>query len=287
MTDRPLRCIAFDCFGTLFDMSGVPKEEIANYVDHVSRDDFRPYTFPASWYRLPVHQDVVEGIRRLRANGFWIAAMSNGTPELIHAIASNAGFAFDQVVDLAKAKVYKPHKEAYREVQLQTGYKPSETLMVTANPTFGDIEGAASAGMRSQVIRHGHPNTVIELAETLGLRSMDEETLAVEAAFDGGGHAAKAVQSYIDKLKAEIERLRLTDAERQAYEREIESLREVVRFEQETTARTEERLRLTDEERKAIWTVAEAYAENDGDQECERIAGVMQGLWQRTKEIDT
>lgn len=40
---------------------------------------------------------------------------------------------------------------------------------------------------------------------------------------------------------------------------------------------------LTDEEREAIWTVAEAYAENDGDPECERIARIMQGLWQRTK----
>jgi hypothetical protein len=44
-----------------------------------------------------------------------------------------------------------------------------------------------------------------------------------------------------------------------------------------------ERLRLTDAEREAIWTVAEAYAENDGDPECERIARIMQGLWQRTK----
>ena len=44
-----------------------------------------------------------------------------------------------------------------------------------------------------------------------------------------------------------------------------------------------ERLRLTDEQRDAIWTVAEAYAENDGDPECERIASIMQGLWHRTK----
>jgi hypothetical protein len=43
------------------------------------------------------------------------------------------------------------------------------------------------------------------------------------------------------------------------------------------------RLALTDEERCVIWTVAEAYAENDGDPECERIARIMQGLWQRTK----
>jgi hypothetical protein len=41
--------------------------------------------------------------------------------------------------------------------------------------------------------------------------------------------------------------------------------------------------RLTDEERGVIWTVAESYAENDGDPECERIAKIMQGLWQRTK----
>ena len=43
------------------------------------------------------------------------------------------------------------------------------------------------------------------------------------------------------------------------------------------------RLALTDEERCVIWTVAEAYAENDGDPECERIARIMQGLWHRTK----
>ena len=43
------------------------------------------------------------------------------------------------------------------------------------------------------------------------------------------------------------------------------------------------RLALTYEERCVIWTVAEAYAENDGDPECERIARIMQGLWQRTK----
>jgi hypothetical protein len=40
---------------------------------------------------------------------------------------------------------------------------------------------------------------------------------------------------------------------------------------------------LTDEEREAIWTVAEAYAENGGDPESERIATIMQGLWQRTR----
>lgn len=40
------KCVAFDCFGTLFDMSTVPKDEIAAYVEHVRRNDFSPYEFP-------------------------------------------------------------------------------------------------------------------------------------------------------------------------------------------------------------------------------------------------
>jgi hypothetical protein len=38
--------------------------------------------------------------------------------------------------------------------------------------------------------------------------TMDEETMAVEAAGDGGNHAARAVQSYINKLKADIAMLK-------------------------------------------------------------------------------
>lgn len=42
------------------------------------------------------------------------------------------------------------------------------------------------------------------------------------------------------------------------------------------------RLRLTDAERQALWDAAEAYAENNDDPECERIATALHGLWQRT-----
>ena len=40
---------------------------------------------------------------------------------------------------------------------------------------------------------------------------------------------------------------------------------------------------LTDAERSALWDAAEAYAGNNDDPECERIATALQGLWQRTK----
>ena len=35
--------------------------------------------------------------------------------------------------------------------------------MVTANPKFGDIEGARNINMRSAIIRHGYLNTIPEL----------------------------------------------------------------------------------------------------------------------------
>jgi hypothetical protein len=42
---------------------------------------------------------------------------------------------------------------------------------------------------------------------------------------------------------------------------------------------------LTDAEREALRVAAEAYAENNDDPDCERIATALQGLWQRTKTL--
>lgn len=161
-----IRCIAFDCFGTVFDMSGISREEIKAYVDHVRKNDFSPFQFPDSWRLLKAHPDSTKGIRMLQ-NHYSCVALSNGTPELISSISDSQGIYWNRIINLEKHRVYKPHIDAYRTVEKDTGYKPEETLMVTANPTFGDIEGSAAIGMPSQVIRHGHPNDIIELAELL------------------------------------------------------------------------------------------------------------------------
>jgi hypothetical protein len=44
-----------------------------------------------------------------------------------------------------------------------------------------------------------------------------------------------------------------------------------------------ERLRLTDAEREAIQTAMNAYGENNDDRECERIEATLWGLLERTK----
>jgi len=162
------RCIAFDCFGTVFDMSGISRDEIKAYVDHVRREDFLPFAFPASWFKLKAHSDSAEGVKRLQDGGIHCVALSNGSVELISRVSIDNQISWNTIIDLVKYKVYKPHEAAYATVLAETTFYPRETLMVTANPTFGDIEGSAAIGMPSQVIRHGYPNTIIELAEMLG-----------------------------------------------------------------------------------------------------------------------
>ena len=44
-----------------------------------------------------------------------------------------------------------------------------------------------------------------------------------------------------------------------------------------------ERLRLTDEEREALREAAAAYEQNNDDADCERIAATLRGLLERTK----
>lgn len=162
-----IKCAAFDCFGTVFDTSALPRENIADYVRHVRSATFSPYTFPPAWYDLPAHPDSAAGIRMLRESGIACVALSNGTPELIRHLSRRAEILWDCVIDLAARGVYKPHLDAYRAVEDVFGPPPNETIMVTANPTFGDIEGAVAVGMQAWVIRHGYPNTIIELAENV------------------------------------------------------------------------------------------------------------------------
>lgn len=167
-----IRCVAFDCFGTVFDMGDVSREEIKSYVEHVRKADFTPFEFPKSWWQLKAHPDARLGLEMLRAQGLACVTLSNGSAELTDWISKQADLPWSKIIDLASYKVYKPHVDAYRVVEHATGFHPAETLMVTANPTFGDVEGAAAVGMHSQVIRQpGVPATIIELAEMLASKS--------------------------------------------------------------------------------------------------------------------
>lgn len=152
---RPkLRVIAFDCFGTLFDIGNVPKEQRRAYVDHVNSENFSEFDFGPEWYCAKAHPDVPRGIAGLVEKGYLPVAMSNGSVPLLRHLSQQAGFEFFDIMDFVGFGVYKPKPKAYTIVRATLGFLPAETLMVTANPTFGDLEGAAALSMPSAVIRH-------------------------------------------------------------------------------------------------------------------------------------
>lgn len=158
----------FDCFGTVFDASTLATEEIRAYVAHVNRADFSPFPFPESWWKLKAHPDAANGLRAIRNLGIKCYAMSNGPIELIERISDANEIEWDGIIDFRKAKIYKPHPHAYLVAQTQTGILPADSLMITANPTFGDVEGSQAIGMQCQVIRQGGAiNTIIDLADLL------------------------------------------------------------------------------------------------------------------------
>jgi FMN phosphatase YigB (HAD superfamily) len=149
-----IKVFAFDCFGTVFNMDGFPREEIRRYVDHVRRETFEPFDFGSEWYGLKAHEDSAIGIRWLQRHGIQCWAFSNGSRELIEAISEANGIKWDWIYDPAEARAYKPNAEAYKTVARRINDE-NEICMVTANPGFGDVEGAAKAGMRACVIRNG------------------------------------------------------------------------------------------------------------------------------------
>lgn len=177
-----MKVIAFDVFGTVLDMSGVPKEELRDYGRQLKRDPWEPIVLPKSWETLPAHPDAKEGLGRLRRD-HWVVTLSNGPLELLMRVSKHNDIRWDAIIPIECAKVAKPKPRAYEFAVelldvLTYGVVASDVMMVTANPGFGDVEAARALGMVPQVIRHaddpefpewtGCPRDIIELAERLG-----------------------------------------------------------------------------------------------------------------------
>lgn len=150
-----LKVLAFDCFGTVFDMSSVDRSEISDYVRESkgkSGISWSPLNLPRSWYQLRAHPDSAEGIRMLRSK-YICVALSNGPVDLITEISRSAGIDWDLIVPIQLIKTYKDHIDAYRVLFDLYPYEAGEFAMITANPGFGDVEAASSLGMKPIVIR--------------------------------------------------------------------------------------------------------------------------------------
>lgn len=163
-----IKVIAFDVFGTVFDLSSVPHEEVREYAHHIHLPEWEPLVLPEHWKTLPAHADSAEGISLLRSK-YTVVTASNGPVNLLAALSKHNGISWDMLIPIEMNKVYKPKHAAYMTICELMKVEPAEVMMVTANKTFGDLEAAAELGMVGKWIRgDSGVSTIIDLAKELG-----------------------------------------------------------------------------------------------------------------------
>lgn len=168
-----VKVVAFDLFGTVFDMSGVDREEIREYVRQLKLPEWQPLKLPKTWDAIPAHPDAEHGINGLRfamhlRNDGHVVTCSNGPISTTYRLSRNAGIVWDLIIPLEINRVYKTNPAAYMTVCEVLDCRPENVLMVTANETFGDLEASRALGMQAVLIRGDSDIAdIIDLAKRL------------------------------------------------------------------------------------------------------------------------
>jgi 2-haloacid dehalogenase len=110
---------------------------------------------------LGLHSDVAEGLRALRAAGYRLATLSNGTAGVAEKLLAPAGLRdqFERLLSVEDAPGWKPARAAYHYAATACDVDPGQMLLVAVHSW--DIHGAAQAGLRTAWINRGgakYPN---------------------------------------------------------------------------------------------------------------------------------
>jgi 2-haloacid dehalogenase len=98
---------------------------------------------------LPVHPDVVPGIRALQRGGVRLVTLSNGSASVAEGLLERAGVgdAFERLMSVESARAWKPHPASYAYALEQCHIPAGEAMLVAVHPW--DLDGAARAGLRT------------------------------------------------------------------------------------------------------------------------------------------
>lgn len=107
---------------------------------------------------LEVHGDVPDGVSALKAAGYRLATLTNGSTDVAETLFAAAGIrdSFDRLLSVDDAPAWKPARGAYDYAAAACGSDPEHMLLVAVHPW--DIHGAARAGLNTAWInRSGTP----------------------------------------------------------------------------------------------------------------------------------
>jgi len=138
-------------------------------VDHVM----------TGFQQLPVHPDVPDGVRALRASGRRLVTLTNGSKQVSERLFDDAGIRdqFDTLMSVEDSGAWKPAPASYAYAVRACGTDPADLLLVAVHPW--DIDGAARAGLSTAWInRTGAPYPQVFTPPTLqatGLTHLAEQ----------------------------------------------------------------------------------------------------------------
>lgn len=170
--------IAFDAFGTLFDLGDLEdsfKGTVIPWTWHATAAErFRPLPEiveaagleTEGLTSLPPYDDVADDLEALR--GTPLAVLSNGTRDGIRALVENAGLNghFDHLLAADQVAAYKPAPEIYALAVSAFGSVPNRVLLVSGNEF--DVAGASQAGLRTAWLARGRaPSWVLGIEADL------------------------------------------------------------------------------------------------------------------------
>lgn len=190
------RAVAFDAYGTLFDVAAPTRVLLGERAEEVSQlwrrkqleyswlrslmgrhADFAQVTSEALAYamesagiadetlaaklltmyrRLPAYDDAKPTLAQLRGKGLKLAILSNGSPEMLAPMVEAAGLsaAFDMVLSVEDAGIFKPHPSVYQLACDRLALAPADIGFVSANGW--DAAGAASFGFTVAWLNRRH-----------------------------------------------------------------------------------------------------------------------------------
>jgi 2-haloacid dehalogenase len=141
------------------------------------------------YLHLDLYPDAMEALTALK--GKKLAILSNGSPEMLHALVKNTGL--DQVLEATISvdarQVFKPAPEAYTLIKEKLGVEPTEVLFVSSNPW--DACGAKAFGLNVAWIERVTP-------EAMALACVESETVPPVTMF-------WALRTQMDALGIEVD----------------------------------------------------------------------------------
>lgn len=109
-------------------------------------------TVMGAFGRLPLHGDVVDGVRELAASGLRLVTLTNGAASTAQGLFERNGIedCFERLLSVADAPAWKPARSAYEYALQECGVGAADALLVAVHPW--DLHGAAAAGLSTAFV---------------------------------------------------------------------------------------------------------------------------------------